>query len=150
VDLRGAAPPRAPGGRGAPGPEPRGDGAGLAQRLVPHRRCVRRDEDGNCWFVDRAKDAIRRRGENISSFEVELVVSAPPDVQERAAIPVRADVSEDELLVVVAPRYIRITDELPKTPAAKVQKGELRREGLTRDTWDREAASVSIRAERLI
>jgi crotonobetaine/carnitine-CoA ligase len=134
----------------------------------------RRDGDGNYWFVDRAKDAIRRRGENISSFEVELVVNAHPDVQECAAIPVPAAVSEDEVLVVVAPRpggridpaglleflrprmahfmlprYIRVIDELPKTPTAKVQKAELRREGLTPDTWDREAAGISIRAERL-
>jgi crotonobetaine/carnitine-CoA ligase len=134
----------------------------------------RRDGDGNYCFVDRAKDAIRRRGENISSFEVELVVNAHPDVQECAAIPVPAAVSEDEVLVVVAPRpggridpaglleflrprmahfmlprYIRVIDELPKTPTAKVQKAELRREGLTPDTWDREAAGISIRAERL-
>jgi crotonobetaine/carnitine-CoA ligase len=47
------------------------------------------------------------------------------------------------------PRYVRIADELPKTPTAKVQKAELRRDGVTRDTWDREAAGISIRAERL-
>jgi len=134
----------------------------------------RRDEDGNYWFVDRTKDAIRRRGENISSFEVELVVNTHPDVQECAAIPVPAKWGEDEVMIVVAPRpgrridpaqllaflrprmahfmlprYVRLADELPKTPTAKVQKAELRRDGLTPDTWDREAAGIRIRAERL-
>jgi carnitine-CoA ligase len=48
------------------------------------------------------------------------------------------------------PRYVRLADELPKTPTAKVQKTELRRDGITPDTWDREAAGITIRAERLI
>ena len=134
----------------------------------------RRDAEGNYWFVDRAKDAIRRRGENISSFEVELVVNAHPDVQECAAIPVPSEWGEDEVLVVVAPRpgcridpaelldflrprmahfmlprYVRVAGELPKTPTAKVQKAELRRDGVTADTWDREAAGIRVRAERL-
>jgi crotonobetaine/carnitine-CoA ligase len=134
----------------------------------------RRDEDGNYWFVDRTKDAIRRRGENISSFEVEVVVNQHPDVQECAAIPVPSEWGEDEVMVVVAPkpgrgsdpaellaflrprvahfmlpRYVRITDALPKTPTAKVQKAELRRDGITPDAWDREAAGIVIRAERL-
>jgi crotonobetaine/carnitine-CoA ligase len=132
------------------------------------------DADGNYWFVDRTKDAIRRRGENISSFEVELVVNAHPDVQESAAIPVPSAWGEDEVMIVVAPkpgrrvapadllryleprmahfmlpRYVRVTGELPKTPTAKVQKAALRREGITPDTWDREAAGFSIRADRL-
>jgi len=134
----------------------------------------RRDDNGDYWFVDRTKDAIRRRGENISSFEVELVVNAHPDVLESAAIPVPAAWSEDEVMLVVAPRpgrriepadllaflrprmahfmlprYIRVADQLPKTPTAKVQKAELRREGVTLDTWDREAAGISVRGERL-
>jgi carnitine-CoA ligase len=134
----------------------------------------RRDGEGNYWFVDRTKDAIRRRGENIPSVEVELVVNAHPDVQECAAIPVPAEWGEDEVMVVVAPRpgrridpaellaflrprmahfmlprYVRIADELPKTPTAKVQKAQLRQEGITPDAWDREIAGISIRAERL-
>jgi crotonobetaine/carnitine-CoA ligase len=134
----------------------------------------RRDADGCYWFVDRAKDAIRRRGENISSFEVELVVNAHPDVQECAAIPVPSEWGEDEVMVVVAPRpgravdpaalldflrprmahfmlprYVRVAAELPKTPTAKIQKAELRRDGVTADTWDREAAGIKVRAERL-
>jgi crotonobetaine/carnitine-CoA ligase len=134
----------------------------------------RRDEAGNYWFVDRAKDAIRRRGENISSFEVELVVNTHPDVQECAAIPVPSEWGEDEVMVVVAPklgrrvdpaellafltprmahfmlpRYVRVAAELPKTPTAKIQKAELRRDGITEDTWDREAAGIRVRAHRL-
>jgi crotonobetaine/carnitine-CoA ligase len=132
----------------------------------------RMDEDGYFYFVDRVKDAIRRRGENISSFEVELEVCAHPDVREAAAIAVPSEFSEDEVMVVVAaapdrtidrvelsnflaermpyfmvPRYIRILDELPKTPSAKVMKAELRKEGITSDTWDRQAAGIRLRRE---
>jgi crotonobetaine/carnitine-CoA ligase len=134
----------------------------------------RRDEAGDYWFVDRTKDAIRRRGENISSFEVELVVNAHADVQECAALPVPSEWGEDEVMVVVAPkpgrridpaelleflrprmahfmlpRYVRIAAELPKTPTTKVRKAELRSQGVTPDTWDREAAGVKVRADHL-
>ncbi|MES2044232.1 MAG: AMP-binding protein [Pseudomonadota bacterium] len=132
----------------------------------------RRDEDGYYYFVDRVKDAIRRRGENISSFEVEVEVCAHPDVREAAAIAVPSEFSEDEVMVVVAPvpgrtivhedlaaflirqmpyfmvpRYIRVMPELPKTPSAKVLKADLRQEGITHDTWDRESAGMRVRRE---
>ena len=132
----------------------------------------RRDEDGYFHFVDRVKDAIRRRGENISSFEVEADVCRHPCVREAAAIAVPSEYSEDEVMIVVAPvpgkaidckelaeflieampyfmvpRYIRILDELPKTPSAKVMKTDLRAEGITDDTWDREAAGLRVRRE---
>lgn len=132
----------------------------------------RRDEQGYFYFVDRVKDAIRRRGENISSFEVEADVCRHPAVREAAAIAVPSEYSEDEVMVVVAPvpgqsidpqelaeflidsmpyfmvpRYIRLLDELPKTPSAKVMKAELRTEGITADTWDREAAGLRVRRE---
>ena len=132
----------------------------------------RRDEDGYFYFVDRVKDAIRRRGENISSFEVEAEVCRHPAVREAAAIAVPSEYSEDEVMVVVAPvpgksidphnlaeflietmpyfmvpRYVRILEELPKTPSAKVMKAELRSEGITDDTWDREAAGLRVRRE---
>lgn len=133
----------------------------------------RRDGDGNYFFVDRIKDAIRRRGENISSAEVEAVVLAHDAVQECAAIAVPSEWGEDEVMVILAlkagrelapeelleflrprmahfmvPRYLRFMTELPKTPTAKIQKSELRDEDLTVDTWDREAAGIKIRAER--
>ncbi len=134
----------------------------------------RRDPGGNYEFVDRLKDAIRRRGENISSFEVEAVANSHPDVQEAAAIPVPGEHGEDEVMIVVAPkpgrsiapsslteflasrmahfmvpRYVRYVDALPKTPTAKVQKAALRDAGRTPDTWDREAAGLVLRRERL-
>ena len=63
----------------------------------------RRDADGYFYFVDRVKDAIRRRGENISSFEVESDVTAHPDVREAAVIGVPSEYSEDEVMAVIAP-----------------------------------------------
>lgn len=134
----------------------------------------RRDEEGFFYFVDRMKDAIRRRGENISSFEVEAEVCRHPAVREAAAIAVPSEYSEDEVMVVVAPvpgqavdcrelsqflieampyfmvpRYIRVLDELPKTPSAKVMKAALREEGVTHDTFDREEAGLRVRRENL-
>lgn len=131
------------------------------------------DAEGNFFFVDRMKDAIRRRGENISSFEVEADVCAHPAVREAAAVAVPSELGEDDVLVCVAPveghtidpadliaflkdrmayfmvpRYVRILPDLPKTPSAKVLKHELRAEGITPDTWDREAAGIRIKGER--
>jgi crotonobetaine/carnitine-CoA ligase len=136
--------------------------------------CFRRDEAGYYYFVDRRKDAIRRRGENISSFEVEAEVVAFPAVREAAAYGVPSDLSEDDVMITVAPvdghridpeelihflidrmayfmvpRYIRILDELPKTPSAKVQKHLLRDEAVTPDTWDREKAGIKVKREAL-
>lgn len=132
------------------------------------------DEDGYYYFVDRIKDAIRRRGENISSFEVESEVTQFPAAREAAAIAVPADDSEDEVMVVVAPtpgatiepeelfrfleprmahfmlpRYIRVVDELPKTPTQKIRKVVLKDEAVTPDTWDRVAAGIEIKRERI-
>jgi crotonobetaine/carnitine-CoA ligase len=125
----------------------------------------RYDEDGNFYFVDRIKDAIRRRGENISSFEVESYVSRHPAVQEVAAIGVPSEHGEDEVKVVVVlaegatdtfdpaeliefltptmpkfmlPRYVQVADALPKTPTLRVRKIELRADAAN-TTWDREA-----------
>lgn len=133
----------------------------------------RMDENGYFYFVDRMKDAIRRRGENISSFEVEAEVVAHPDVQEVAAIGVPNEMSEEDVLVAVTPapgktidphalieflrgrmahfmvpRYVRVVAELPKTPSNKVKKQELRAAGITPDTWDREKAGVRIKSHR--
>ncbi len=122
----------------------------------------RRDEAGNYFFVDRIKDAIRRRGENISSFEVESDVCSHASIREAAAIGVPSPFGEEDVMVVVAPapgekvdprkliefleprmagfmlpRYIRTMADLPKTPTQKVQKHLLRAEGVTTDTFDR-------------
>ncbi len=132
----------------------------------------RMDENGYVYFMDRVKDYIRRRGENISSMEVERQVSAHPNVKEVAAIGVPAGEdasSEDEIMIVciaegakpdmveftqfmadrmpyfMVPRYIRFVDSLPKTPTERVQKNKLRDEGITADTWDRDAAGVKVK-----
>lgn len=132
------------------------------------------DTAGNFFFVDRIKDAIRRRGENISSFEVETEVCAYPAIREAAAVAVASEIAEDEVLVAVSlapghtldpvalidflrprlahfmiPRYIRVLDDLPKTPTQKVQKHVLRTAGVTADAWDREKAGVVVKRERL-
>jgi len=125
---------------------------------------ARMDEDGYVYFVDRLKDCIRRRGENISSYEIESVLLQHPAVEEVAAVAVPSELAgaEDEVKVVVVakpdavvapedliayceprmpsfaiPRFIEFIDALPKTPTAKVQKHKLRRAGLGTGTWDR-------------
>jgi len=132
------------------------------------------DADGDYYFRDRLKDAIRRRGENISSYEIEIVLQAHPAVREAAAIPVPGEHGEDEVMIVVAPvdgaelaagevfaflqsrlahfmlpRYLRIVAELPKTPTAKVQKHVLRQQGVTPDTLDLQQAGFSARRQLL-
>ncbi len=136
--------------------------------------CFRQDEEGYFYFVDRMKDAMRRRGENISSFEVEAEVVAFAAVREAAAYAVPSELGEDDVMIAVAPvaghnidhkelmlflgervpyfmvpRYIRILDELPKTPSSKVMKHILRGEGVTPDTWDREAHNITFKREKL-
>jgi carnitine-CoA ligase len=125
---------------------------------------LRRDDVGWYYFVDRYKDALRRRGENISSYEVEQVILAHSAVLECAVIGVAADVEagEDEVMAAVVvepgqqvgapelwdwcagkvpafaiPRFVRFVDALPKTPSEKVRKAALREDGITADTHDR-------------
>lgn len=123
------------------------------------------DEEGYFFFVDRKKDAIRRRGEMISSWQVESVVGKFPGVEECAAVAVPSEVGEDEILVAVVPkegstisppemiafceqrmadfqvpRYWKIVRELPKTQTERVEKHRIRREGLTAECWDRQTS----------
>ncbi len=134
----------------------------------------RTDAEGHYFFIDRAKDAIRRRGENISSIEVEREVLAHPSVLEVGAIPARSKDGEDDVMVVLTakpgvlidpaellqflvprmahfmlPRYVRIMAALPKTATNKIQKAELRKDGITPDTWDRDAAGIVVKREKL-
>jgi len=124
---------------------------------------LRKDEDGWFYFVDRYKDALRRRGENISSYEVEQAILGHPAVTECAVIGVPAGVEagEDEVLAAIVasepvppreildwckgripefaiPRFVRFVDALPKTPSEKVRKAALREDGITSDTFDRQ------------
>jgi carnitine-CoA ligase len=128
-----------------------------------------RDSEGNYFFVDRAKDAIRRSGENVSSFEVEAEVEAHPHVAECAALAAPSEYAEDEIEVVVVasegsgltaegliefliprvprymvPRYVRLTDELPRNVRQRVEKEQLRAEREQAEIWDRVAAGVEI------
>jgi crotonobetaine/carnitine-CoA ligase len=130
---------------------------------------AKRDEEGYFYFVDRKKDALRRRGENISSFEVEKVINSHPKVLESAVFAVPSELGEDEVkanLVLkpgevlppgelirycndrmayfAIPRYLEFVSELPKTPTNRVEKYRLRQAGITKDTWDREKAGVKI------
>lgn len=131
---------------------------------------VIRSEDGYFQFMDRMKDAIRRRGENISSYEVEQVVLSHPAVALAAAFPVSSELAEDEVMVSLVlkegqgldpvdlirhcetrmpyfavPRFIDIVGDLPRTSNGKVQKFVLREAGVTGSTWDREAAGVVVK-----
>jgi crotonobetaine/carnitine-CoA ligase len=126
---------------------------------------VVRDALGYFHFIDRLKDSIRRRGENISSFEVEQVLLSHPEVANAAAYPVRSQLAEDEVMAAIVrrpgsaltesaltefcqprlayfavPRFIEFADELPTTESGKVQKYKLRDRGVTARTWDRETA----------
>lgn len=128
------------------------------------------DDEGYFYFVDRKKDAIRRRGENISSFEVEKVIRSYPKVFECAAVGVKSDVGEEEVMVCLTvkpgealtpeeliahceanmayfmvPRYLRFMEGLPKTATERVQKYQLREEGVTQDTWDRQRAGIDLK-----
>jgi crotonobetaine/carnitine-CoA ligase len=126
---------------------------------------VVRQSDGYFRFIDRLKDTIRRRGENISSFEVEQVLLSHAGVANAAAFPVRSPLAEDEVMAAVIlhpgqqlteaeliafceprlpyfaiPRYLEFVRELPTTESGKVQKYKLRERGVTEKTWDRETA----------
>jgi carnitine-CoA ligase len=122
------------------------------------------DADDNLTYVDRVKDSLRRRGENVSSVEVEQTVMRHPAVLEAAAVGVPSDLGEDDILVVMTlrpdaqleyaelldfcsarmpyfcvPRYLEVLDEIPKNVIGRVRKDVLRSRGLGVDAWDREA-----------
>ncbi len=128
------------------------------------------DEEGYVTFIDRMKDCIRRRGENISSWEVEAVVNTHDAVLESAAYGVASELTEEEVMAAVVvkegltltaeelldhcqermahfavPRYVRFVEELPKTPSQRIQKYKLRDAGVTNDTWDRVSAGYEVK-----
>ncbi|WP_370103213.1 ATP-dependent acyl-CoA ligase [Bradyrhizobium yuanmingense] len=131
---------------------------------------VVRDSDGHYRFIDRMKDSIRRRGENVSSWEVEQAIQSHPAVAACAIYPLPSELGEDEVAAAVLlepghvlqpvdivrhcegqiayfaiPRYVRILSQMPLTENGKIKKGVLRDAGVTTDTWDREAAGVKVR-----
>lgn len=128
------------------------------------------DADGFLYFVDRKKDYLRRRGENVSSFEMEAALLAHPDIAEVAVHAVASpDATEDEVKVTAVlspgatltpeelcrwsmervpwfavPRYVEVRTDLPRNPVGRVLKYALRSEGVTAATWDRVAAGVEV------
>jgi crotonobetaine/carnitine-CoA ligase len=130
-------------------------------------RIVRDPDTGIYRFLDRKKDAIRRRGENISSYEVEQALESHPDVATAAAIGVPSPLGEEEVMAFIVPRagaapdpvaivrhvetrlayfavprYLEFIPELPLTDNGKIRKFALRARGLGPATWDREAAGI--------
>jgi crotonobetaine/carnitine-CoA ligase len=125
------------------------------------------DAEGFFYFRGRMKEAIRRRGENISAWEVESVVDQHPMVRESAAFGLPSELGDEEVAIAVVlqpgaalapkallsycegrlayyamPRFIEFVDDLPKTGTQKIQKNVLKQRGVTAKTWDREAAGV--------
>ncbi|MGY6534160.1 MAG: AMP-binding protein [Pararhodobacter sp.] len=131
---------------------------------------MRQDERGMFIFVDRSKDAIRRRGENVSSFEVEREIMAHPAVEECAVVAAPSDATEDDIRACIVlkpgatldcadliaflrprlpyfmlPRYVDLMPELPRTPTEKVRKQKLRQMPLATSTWDAVQAGVPLK-----
>jgi crotonobetaine/carnitine-CoA ligase len=127
------------------------------------------DDRGFFYFVDRKKDYLKRRGENISSYEMEVAIRAHPAIQEVAVHAVPSRLGDDDVKVTVVqkagekvapadlclwiaervpyfavPRYIEFRKELPKNPQDKVLKYQLRQEGVTDATWDLETSGIRI------
>lgn len=131
---------------------------------------VVRDDNGVYCFVDRLKDSIRRRGENISSWEVEQALLAHPDIESVAVVGVPAEIGEGEVMAFIVlksgaqydplnitrflegqiayfavPRYLAAVSEMPRTENGKVKKFLLRERGVGPETWDRDEAGVELR-----
>jgi crotonobetaine/carnitine-CoA ligase len=121
------------------------------------------DDDGYLWFVDRKADYLRRRGENISSYEVERILMRHDALADVAVHAVPSALGEDDLKLTATsragasvteaelhawcveelprfavPRYVELRDELPRSPVGRVLKRQLREEGVTATTWDAE------------
>jgi crotonobetaine/carnitine-CoA ligase len=131
---------------------------------------VVRDADGHYRFIDRMKDSIRRRGENVSSWEVEQVLLRHPAIAACAIYPLPSELGEDEVAAAVQlepghtleaaevirhcegqiayfaiPRFVRFVTAMPLTENGKIKKVALREAGRTPDAWDREAAGYRLR-----
>lgn len=128
---------------------------------------LREDEEGNLIFVGRKKDSIRRRGENVSAWEVEQAVMRHPDVLEAAVIGVPSPLGEEDVALLARlrdgaslapsalrdflvgdlpkfalPRYVELVESFPKTPSERVDKGKVKAAGLSSSAWDAESPAV--------
>jgi len=145
-----------------------GDTLRMLRNLWLHTGDIGRvDQDGWFYFVDRKKDYLRRRGENVSTYEVESTFVRHEAISEVAVFGVPSELTEDEIKVAVVlnagmhltaaelcewsidkvpyfavPRYIEVVDELPKNPFGRVLKYRLQEKGVAGDTWDREASGL--------
>ncbi|MBW1846405.1 MAG: AMP-binding protein [Deltaproteobacteria bacterium] len=131
------------------------------------------DKDGNLYFVDRKSDSMRRRGENISSWEVENIVEKYEDAARCAAFGVPSELGEDEVMIRVepkkgvtldikdlmkfcaekmayfmVPRYVDVVDEVPQTGTLRVMKAEMKKIGVTDQTWDREKEMPDLKLKK--
>lgn len=131
------------------------------------------DKDGNLYFVDRKNDAMRRRGENISSYEVENTIEKHEGVAECAAFGVPSDLGENEVMIWIqpkknvnldlkelmhyctenmayfmVPRYVDIVEEIPRTGTLRAQKTDMKKRGVTDRTWDREKEMPDFKPSR--
>lgn len=131
------------------------------------------DGDGFFYFFDRKTDSLRRRGENISSQELEAMLMAFPGVSEAAVVATPSEVGESEVLAVLevveaeafdirklhghcvatmprfmVPRFFRVTSAFPRTPTGKVRKVALREQGVTAETWDAAADKLTTELAR--
>jgi crotonobetaine/carnitine-CoA ligase len=131
------------------------------------------DEEGDFFYAGRKKASMRRRGENISAWEIESVINQHQAVLESAALAVPSELSEDEIKLVVVlkpeqtatpeeildfcrgkmayyaiPRYVEFRDSLPKTGTHRIEYSILKQEGITPLTWDREAAGYAVSRDR--
>jgi crotonobetaine/carnitine-CoA ligase len=132
---------------------------------------ARMDSDGYFYFQDRKKERIRRRGENVASWDVENFANAHPAVAESVALPHPAPGGEDDIRLVVVlapgaqldapdlarwlaarmprfmlPRYIEFAAEMPRNPTSKIERYKLVAQGLGPECWDREAAEAAAKA----
>ena len=130
-----------------------------------------KDEKGEYRIVDRVKDSIRRRGENVSSAEVERELLEHPAVREAAVIGVRAEIDQEVLATVVVdepvdpeeliaflaerlpyfavPRYLDFVDVIERNVALRPDKNLLRERGVRPEAWDRETVGIKLRREQL-
>jgi len=134
----------------------------------------RMDADGFVTFVDRKKDALRRRGENVSSMELEAAILAHPRIAEVAVHAVESAATEDDIKACVVPqggqaeltpdelfgfcseqlpyfavpRYVELMPELPKNALGRVLKHELRARGVTPATWDFDKLGLTVGRDR--
>lgn len=131
------------------------------------------DKDGNLYFVDRKTDSMRRRGENISSWDVENVVEKHPAVDQCATFGVPSELGEDEVMIWVrpkegaeldlkdlvrfcvenmayfmVPRYVDVVDDIPRTDTMRVQKTVMKKRGVSERTWDREKEMPDLKPKK--